>query len=103
MFMLTDAVVERELVRDYKISYDKNTKDNILDGKKFVITGTIDNYSRDELKDLIIQNGGKVTGSVSKKTDIVLCGKNPGSKRDKAQDLGIEIYEDQKLYDFILI
>lgn len=89
------------LSKGIEISYDKNTKDNILDGKKFVITGTIDNYSRDELKDLIIQNGGKVTGSVSKNTDIVLCGKNPGSKRDKAQDLGIEIYEDQKLYDFI--
>ncbi len=62
-----------------------------LSGMTFVITGTIEGYSRDELKDLIQQNGGKVTDSVSKKTDYLLLGEEPGSKLDKARQLGVKI------------
>lgn len=56
-----------------------------------VITGSFDNYKRDELKAIIESQGGKCTGSVSKNTDIVLAGEKPGSKLDKAHELGIKV------------
>ena len=76
-------------------------KSDNLDGTTFVITGTIDYYKRDDIKDLIEKNGGKVTGSVSKNTNILLCGTDAGSKLDKAKSLGIEIYEGESLQDFL--
>ena len=60
---------------------------NTLEGLVFVITGTLDTLKRDEAKDLVEQHGGKVTGSVSKKTDYLLAGENAGSKLTKAEDL----------------
>lgn len=77
-----------------------NNSDSLND-MTFVITGTIDNYKRDDIKKLLESNGAKVTGSVSKNTDVVLAGEKAGFKKDKAQDLGIEIYEDDRLYDFL--
>ena len=65
--------------------------------KTFVITGTLTNYSRDEMKRIIENFGGRVSDSVSKKTDVVIVGDNPGSKYDKAQKLGIEIWNDDKI------
>ena len=79
---------------------DSNVSEK-LDGKTFVITGTIDNYKRDDIKELIEINGGTVTGSVSKNTDILICGQKAGSKLTKARDLGIEVYENDKLYLFL--
>lgn len=61
-----------------------------LTGKSFVVTGTLEHFSRDEIEGLIKQLGGKATGSVSKKTDYVVVGENAGSKLDKAQELGIK-------------
>ncbi len=58
-------------------------------GKTFVITGTLPNLKRNEAKNLIEQGGGKVTSSISAKTDYIVVGENPGSKLDKAQKLGI--------------
>lgn len=72
-----------------------------LKDKKIVITGSIENYKRDYLKEIIENNGGKVSSSVSRNTDLVLCGDKPGSKRDKALELGILIYENEELLDFI--
>ena len=66
--------------------------------KKFVITGTINGYSRDALKEIIISKGGNVIESVSKKTDVVIVGDSPGSKYKKAIDLGIEIWNEDKLF-----
>lgn len=60
-------------------------------GKTFVVTGTLTGYARDEIERLIKQLGGKATGSVSKKTDYVVAGEKPGSKIDKAKQLGIPI------------
>ena len=65
--------------------------------KKFVVTGTLDNYSRDEIKDIIENNGGITSGSVSKNTNVVIVGKDPGSKYDKAISLGIDIWDEKKL------
>jgi DNA ligase (NAD+) len=61
-----------------------------LTGKTFVVTGTLENYSRDEIEGLIKQLGGKPTGSVSKKTDYVVVGENAGSKLVKARELGVK-------------
>jgi len=69
----------------------KSTKDLILDGVVFVITGSFPNHSRDQLTALIQSRGGKVTNSVSKKTNYLLVGDNPGSKLDSAKALGIAI------------
>lgn len=82
-----------------EVKADNNS--NSLNDMTFVITGTIDNYKRDDIKKLLESNGAKVTGSVSKNTDVVLAGEKSGSKKDKAKDLGIEIYENDKLYDFL--
>ena len=63
--------------------------------KTFVITGTLTNYTRDEMKSIIENFGGHTSDSVSKKTDVVIVGDNPGSKYDKAQSLGITIWNDE--------
>jgi DNA ligase (NAD+) len=68
----------------------KETSDR-LEGKQFVLTGTLKDFSRDQAKEKILSLGGRVTSSVSKKTDYVVAGADPGSKRDKAEKLGVEI------------
>ncbi len=68
-----------------------------VSGKTFVLTGTLSNMNRDDAKEKIEAQGGKVTGSVSKKTDYVVVGADPGSKYDKALNLGITILDEEKL------
>ncbi len=67
-----------------------------ISGKTFVITGTL-SKGRDEIKEIIEANGGNVTSSVSKKTDVVIVGSDPGSKYNKAIELGITIWDEEKL------
>ncbi len=68
-----------------------------LEGKVFVLTGTLPNLAREEAKARIEAAGGKVTGSVSKKTDYVVAGADPGSKLDKAKELGIPVLDESGL------
>jgi len=74
---------------------ESSEQSNKLDGLTFVVTGTLPNYKRNEVKDLIEKNGGKATGSVSGNTDYLLAGENPGSKYDKAHELGIKIISEE--------
>lgn len=72
-------------------------EDNMFYRKTVVITGTFEHYSRDELTEILKDMGAKVTSSVSKKTDFVLCGENAGSKLQKAKDLGITVIMQEDL------
>ena len=64
---------------------------NIFEGMTFVLTGTLPGMTREEAAEIIKNNGGKVSSSVSKKTDYVLAGENAGSKLTKAQGLGVKV------------
>lgn len=72
-----------------------------LAGKTVVITGTLDGFTRQEAKDAVAALGGKVSSSVSSKTDFLLVGENPGSKLDKARELGIKILDESGLAGII--
>ena len=72
-----------------------------LAGKQFVLTGTLAHYSRDEVKRLIEDAGGRVIGSVSKKTDYVVVGAEPGSKLDKAKALGVKTVDEAGLLKLV--
>lgn len=67
-----------------------------LDGLTVVATGTLEGFSRDEVKEAILSRGGKAAGSVSKKTDYVVVGDNPGSKAAKAEELGVPILDEEQ-------
>ncbi|HWX53339.1 MAG TPA: NAD-dependent DNA ligase LigA [Verrucomicrobiae bacterium] len=75
----------------------KRERGTALAGKTFVITGTLENHSRDDAKRLIEDAGGKVSGSVSKKTDYVVAGADPGSKLDKARELGVTVIAEKEM------
>ncbi len=83
------------------VSKKQETKSDKFAGKTFVITGTLPTLGRKEAEDIITQNGGKCSSSVSKKTDYVLAGENAGSKLTKANELGIQVITEEKLYQLI--
>ncbi len=74
----------------------KKRLDHPFSQKTFVLTGALASFSRDEAAHLIKERGGKVSGSVSKKTDFVLVGEDPGSKYDKAKELGVAILSEEQ-------
>lgn len=74
---------------------------DLISGKRFVLTGTLSFTDRDSLSDLLISYGGATSSSVSKKTDVVIVGENPGSKYDKARELNIEIWNEEKIKDIV--
>ena len=72
-----------------------------LTGKVFVLTGTLPHLTRDQARDLISAAGGRVTSSVSRKTDYVLAGAEPGSKYEQALRLGVPILSEAQLYELL--
>ncbi len=74
----------------------KSLEDSFFTNKTVVLTGNLDNYTRSEAKTIIEDLGGKVTSSVSKKTDYILLGKSPGSKYQKGLDLGVDILSEDE-------
>ena len=104
--MLNDEGMRQEIRRlggaglrmDHETVQVQGTK---LTGKTFVITGTLPGMSRDEAKSFIEKNGGKVSGSVSKKTNYLLAGEAAGSKLEKAISLGITVISEEDLRGMI--
>jgi len=88
-----------------KFEAEKKASDNKLNSnfsnKTFVITGTLENYKRDDIQRLIEDLGGRVSSSVSKKTDYVVAGTEAGSKLDKAKDLGVMVLEEKDFQSLI--
>ncbi len=81
---------------------EKKSEDELpLVGLSFVVTGTLSTMGRNDAKQLLIDKGAKVVGSVSKKTSYVVVGENPGSKATKAEELGIEILDEASFIEFI--
>jgi DNA ligase (NAD+) len=75
----------------------KRERGTKLAGKTFVLTGTLAKYTRDQAKKMIEDAGGRVSGSVSKKTDYVVAGNDAGSKLDKAKELGVSVIEEKEM------
>ena len=113
-------IIAKSIINYFSIEYNQNLIQELKDlglntkylgaeiiedtnflNKTFVITGTLSNMSRDEAKDKVELLGGKTSSSVSKKTDVVIVGDNPGSKFDKAKELNIEIWDEAKFLSML--
>lgn len=97
-----DEEKNRELIRKLQaagltMTAEKRKKSSQLEGLTFVLTGTLPNLSRDQAKARIESAGGKVSGSVSKKTNYVVAGEEAGSKLDKARELGVKVIDEAAL------
>ncbi len=99
---------ESELLTDllsFGFTFESETSagegEKVLDGLTFVITGTLPDLSRNEAKDLVESAGGRVSSSVSKKTDYLLAGENAGSKLEKAQSAGVKIIDQGEFYELL--
>ncbi len=90
-------LVERLREAKLTLTGEKKQRGTKLAGKTFVLTGTLTKYTRDEAKKMIEDAGGKVTGSVSKKTDYVVAGSDAGSKLDKARELGVPVIDEKEM------
>ena len=90
-------LVERLRKAGLTFTGSKKERGTKLAGKTFVLTGTLSRYSRDEAKKMIEDAGGRVSGSVSKKTDYVVAGTDAGSKLDKAKELGVEVVGENEM------
>ena len=99
-FFLQDQTIDlinklKEAGVNTKSLQEENT-DNRFEGKTFVLTGSLEKYTRKEAEDIIEKFGGKTSSSVSKKTDYVLAGEDAGSKLTKAQSLGVTIISEEE-------
>jgi DNA ligase (NAD+) len=84
-----------------RISREKGPERETLKSKTFVITGTLEKYSRSEAKKRIEAAGGKVSSAVSGSTDYLVCGDSPGSKLDRAQELGVNVIDEAGLLELL--
>lgn len=91
----------KELGLDMGYVSNEVEEETIFTGKTFVLTGTLDSITRDDAKEKIENLGGNCSGSVSKKTDVVIAGHDAGSKYQKALDLGIEIWDEEKFLEML--
>ena len=95
-----DDLVALGLKVDQETSETESLGDQ-LRGKTFVVTGTLSRYTRDEIKQLILQHGGKTSSSISGKTDYLIAGEKAGSKKAKAESLGVAILDEQGFHDLL--
>jgi DNA ligase (NAD+) len=90
-------LVDRLRLANLTLKGEKKERGTKLAGKTFVLTGTLAHFTRDEAKKMIEDAGGKVAGSVSKKTDYVVAGTDAGSKLDKAKELGVAVIDEEEM------
>jgi DNA ligase (NAD+) len=95
------TLVERLREAGLTFKGQKKQRGTTLEGKTFVLTGTLERHTRDEAKQLIEDAGGKVAGSVSKKTDYVVAGEEAGSKLDKAKELGVAVIGEKEMEELV--
>jgi DNA ligase (NAD+) len=94
-------IVDRILDSGVQIVFGSQKMTGPLEGKMFVLTGTLERMTRRQAKEMIVAAGGKVSGSVSKNTDYVVAGESAGSKLVKARDLGIDIIDEVALREMV--
>ena len=97
----TIDLIEKLKKAGVNVTSKEESSDNRFEGKTFVLTGTLENYTRGEVSNLIEKYGGKTSSSVSKKTDYVLAGEEAGSKLTKAQALGVTIISETEFQEII--
>lgn len=97
----TRELIERMKNAGVNMTAEEKVSGGIFEGKTFVLTGTLPTLKRPEAQKIIEDNGGKVSGSVSKKTDFVVAGEEAGSKLTKAESLGIKIITEEELLGMI--
>jgi DNA ligase (NAD+) len=95
------AIVEQLLAAGVRPERPQRQTSNKLAGKTIVVTGTLENFTRQQIEQAIRQVSGKTSSSVSKKTDFVLAGKDPGSNLDKAQAFGITVIDGQRFMEMM--
>ncbi len=86
--------IERLLAAGVRPEPEESARGGVFEGRSLVLTGTLSSLSREEAKAEIERRGGRVSGSVSRKTDFVIAGEEPGSKLDKARDLGVPVLDE---------
>ena len=91
----------RELGLNFGTPVTRERPAGRLAGKTIVVTGSLQQFTRDSIKELIHQEGGKPAGSVSKNTDLVVAGEKAGSKLDKARELGIQIVTETEFLELL--
>ncbi len=94
-------IISRLQAAGVNTNYTSTVQSDVLAGKTIVVTGTLPSLSRDRAEKLITDNGGKASGSVSKKTSYVLAGEKAGSKLDKANRLGIPVISEEEFLNMI--
>ncbi|MGH9547828.1 MAG: helix-hairpin-helix domain-containing protein, partial [Terriglobales bacterium] len=95
------ALVEQLREAGLTLTGKKKQRGTALAGKTFVLTGTLPHLTRDEAKKMIEDAGGRVSGSVSKKTDFVVAGDEAGSKLDKAKELGVKVISEKEMQGLV--
>ena len=95
------AIIDKVIDSGVRWESGQDDKTAGLLGKTFVITGTLASLSRNEAKDRLASQGAKVSGSVSARTDYLLAGENPGSKLDKALNLGVRVLDEAGLFEML--
>lgn len=91
-------------LKTYNVNMEYNeeqSEDNRFEGKTFVLTGTLENFTRDEASEIIERFGGKTSGTVSKKTSYVLAGEEAGSKLTKAREIGVTVITENEFQEMI--
>jgi DNA ligase (NAD+) len=90
------AVIEKMQSLGLELVWEASRAERTLEGSKIVFTGTLAELGRDEAKKLVEERGGRVTSSVSKNTSFVVVGESPGSKADKARELGVKVLSEKE-------